>query len=236
MICSPFLYLLLWPFTWLLFCDLILCSFCITFFSFEENNIVTRSLICLPIKANGLFFIPKFWCIVGYQGFSCRLRKIWTLESVLSENFLSSIRITLGQPEKVSTCIKKSPTPLMYSWSICTRLHDSTSFGHEFKVVCVKKFLIFYIFLASFYIYSSISREYPSHHASVILFVFALLHSVYNHVHFIIDFVCVSGWITRALLEITPCSIVNLCLIFCRVFPPWKNFPTLFSYYRYYST
>ena len=47
------------------------------------------------------------------------------------ELFSSSTRITSGRPEKESTSIDKSPTPLTSAWSICTRFHGSTSLGHE---------------------------------------------------------------------------------------------------------
>ena len=54
------------------------------------------------------------------------------------ELFLSATRITSGQLEKESTSINKSPIPVIYAWSICTRLHGSTSLGHKCKIVCVK--------------------------------------------------------------------------------------------------
>ena len=54
------------------------------------------------------------------------------------EYFLSGARITSSQPEKESSCKNKIPTPVIYELSICTRLHSSTSLGHECKVVCVK--------------------------------------------------------------------------------------------------
>ena len=64
------------------------------------------------------------------------------------ERFLSDTRITSDQPEKESTSINKNPTPVMYAWSICTRLYGSTSLGYECKEVCVKFLLyIFCIFL-----------------------------------------------------------------------------------------
>ena len=104
----------------------------------------------------------------------CSFWKIWPLESV----FLSDTRITLGQPEKESTSINKSPTPLMYAWSICTQLHGSTFLDHEWKVVCVK-FLNSLHFLHLF-IYSSTSPEYPGHHASnFILFLCSRYSTVY---------------------------------------------------------
>ena len=52
------------------------------------------------------------------------------------ELFSSGTQITLGQPEKESTNINKSPTLVMYACYICTRLHGSTSLDHECKVVC----------------------------------------------------------------------------------------------------
>ena len=73
------------------------------------------------------------------------------------ELFLSGIRITSGQLEKESTSINKSPTPVMYAWSICTRLHGSTSLGHQCKVACVE-FLNSLYFLYLF-IYSSTSHK-----------------------------------------------------------------------------
>ena len=47
------------------------------------------------------------------------------------ELFLSGTQITSGHPEKDSTSINKSPTQVIYVWSICTRLHGSTFLGHE---------------------------------------------------------------------------------------------------------
>ena len=70
--------------------------------------------------------------------------------------FLSGTQITLSQPKKESTSINKSPTPVMYAWSICTWLHGSTSLGQECKLVCVKFFNSLHFF-ASFYIFFNIS-------------------------------------------------------------------------------
>ena len=49
------------------------------------------------------------------------------------EVFLSGARITSGLPEKESTSINRSPTPVMYAWSICTRLHGSTFWAMNVK-------------------------------------------------------------------------------------------------------
>ena len=62
------------------------------------------------------------------------------------------------------------------------------------------------------FIYFLTSREYPGHHASnFILF----LWSRYSTVDIIMytNFLRVSWDIVRSPLQITPCSIVNLCLI-----------------------
>ena len=129
------------------------------------------------------------------------------------ELFLSCTRITSGQPEKESTSINKSPTPVMYAWSICTWLHGSTSLGHEYKVISVK-FLNSLHFLHLF-IYSSTFHEYLSHPPSnFILFrVAATPQCTSSCTLFITNNLCVSGGIIRSPLQITPCSIVDLCLI-----------------------
>ena len=70
--------------------------------------------------------------------------------------FLFGKWITAGQPAKEFTGINRNPTPVMYAWSICTRLHGSSSLGHEYKVVCVR-FLNSLHFFTSFYIFFDIS-------------------------------------------------------------------------------
>ena len=126
------------------------------------------------------------------------------------ELFLSGARITSGQPEKESTSINKSPTSVIYAWSICTRLHGSTSLGPwMFSIFCVK-FLSSSHFLHLF-IYSSSSREYPGCHASnFILFCVADTPQwISSCILFITNFLRVSKGIIRSPLQITSCSIVN---------------------------
>ena len=118
--------------------------------------------------------------------------------------------------EKESTSINKSPTPVMYAWSICTRLYDSTSLDHECKVVCVK-FLNSLHFLHLF-IYSSTSRKYLGHHASNFILFCVATTSLWKSscTLFITNFLCVSGEIIRSSLQIfwqrlwTPWKIANL--------------------------
>ena len=98
-------------------------------------------------------------CIVRYQSF-------WYVVSGKYDP--QDTRITSGQPEKESIRINKSPTPVMYAWSIWTRLHGSTSMVHECKVVCVK-FLNPLRFLYLF-IYSLRFRDNSRHHASNFIF------------------------------------------------------------------
>ena len=128
------------------------------------------------------------------------------------EFFSSGARITSGQPEKESTSSYKSLTPVMYILSICTQLRGSSSLGHECKVVYVK-FLNSLHFFASFYIFST-SHEYPGHHLISSFFcVAATPQWISSCTLFITNFLCVSWGMIRPPLQITPCSIINLCLI-----------------------
>ena len=92
---------------------------------------------------------------------------------------------------KKSTSINMSPTPIMYAWSICARLHGSASLDHEFKVVSVKSFLHF----LHLFIFSLTSREYPGHYTSnFILFCEAAIPQwISTCTHFITNFLCFWG-------------------------------------------
>ena len=146
------------------------------------------------------------------------------------------MRITSDQPEKDSTCINKNPTPVMYAWSICSRLHGYTSLGHKYKVVGVK-FLNSLNFLRLF-IYSSISSEYNDHHASNFILFFCIAATpqwISSRTIFITNFLCVSGEIIRSPFQITPCSIV-MSYFFVGSLRSGTISPYAFSYSRCYPT
>ena len=145
------------------------------------------------------------------------------------ELFLSRTRITLDQHEKESTSINKSPTPVMYAWSICTRLHSSTYLNNECKVVCVK-FLNSLHFLHLF-IYSLPSHEYPAHHTSnFILFVCSCYFTVdiimYTFLSLI--FFVFLGELSDPHYKLLHVLSLTYVLFLCRVFLPWNNFPIRF--------
>ena len=144
------------------------------------------------------FLVCRFWK-------NMNLRICFTVEL-----FLSGTRITSGQPEKETACINKSPTLLMHALPIFTRLHGSTSLGNQCKVVCVK-FLHSLRFLYLF-IYSC---EYSGHYASnfILFCVVTTPQYISSRTLFITNFLCDSGGIIIPPLQITPCSMVNLCLI-----------------------
>ena len=158
--------------------------------------------------------------------------------SFIAELFLSGAQITLGHPEKDSTSINCSPTPVMYALSIYTRFHGDTSLDYECKVVRVKYFDSLH-FLHLF-IYSSTSREYPAFHACNFMFFFCVCGSystTYIILHTFYHQLSLRFWeIIRSLLQITPCSIVNLSYFFVGFFRPGTISPFFFSYSRCYPT
>ena len=135
------------------------------------------------------------------------------------ELFLSGTLISSGQPEKESTSINKSPTPVMYAWSICTRIDGSISLGNEYKVVSVKFLISLHVLYL--FIYSSTFHEYFGHHASNFIHFCGRYSAVDIIEYTITNFLCVSGVIIRSPLQITACSIVNLCLISLKV--KWRG-------------
>ena len=116
----------------------------------------------------------------------------------------------------------------MYAWSIFTRLHGSTSLGPECKVVC-EKFPYSLHFLHLF-IYCSTSRKYPGHHACNFILFCAVTNPqcISSCKLFITNFLGVSGGIIGSLLQITPCSIVNLSYFFEGSFRPRAISPYVF--------
>ena len=100
--------------------------------------------------------------------------------------------------------------------------------SHECKVVCVKfpnSLHFFYLF-----IYSVISCEYSGHHDSnfILFCVAATPQCLSSCMLFITDFLCVLGGIIRSPSQITPCSIVNLCLISLQGLSALEQFPHMF--------
>ena len=153
------------------------------------------------------------------------------------ELFLSGMQITLGQPEKESTSINKSPPPVMYSWSICTWLYGSTCLGYGCKVVCVK-FLNSLHFLHLF-IYSLTSHEYPGHPTSnFILFCVATTPQyIYHHVHFLSPiFFVFLGELSDPHCKSLHVLSLTYVLFLCRISPPWSNFPICFFLFSMYPT
>ena len=157
--------------------------------------------------------IRVFWYAVSgkYDGF-------------IVELFLSGTQITSAQPEKESTSINKSPTPVMYAWSICTRLRGSTSLGHECRVVYIK-FLNSLHFLHLLYILWHLGNIPTIMLLILSFFVWPQLHSVYHHVHFLSPIFFVF-WGKLSDLHYKSLHILSLTyvLFLCKIFPFWNNF------------
>ena len=151
--------------------------------------------------------------------------------SFIVELFLSDTRITSGQPEKESTSLNKSPTQVMYTWSICTRLHCSTSLGHKCKVVCVK-FLYSLHFLHLFIYFIKHLVNIPATMLLILFFfVCPLLHSIYHHGHFLspIFFVFLEELSDPHHKSPYVQSLIYV-LFLCMFFQPWNNFSICFFF------
>ena len=116
----------------------------------------------------------------------------------------------------------------MYAWSICTRLHGTTSLDHECKVF-VENFLNSIHFLHLFR-YSLTSCEYPGHHASnVILFCVAatpvnIIVYTFYYQFSLVFLGKLSGHHYKSLHVLS----LTYVLFLCWVFLPWSNFSIRF--------
>ena len=153
-------------------------------------------------------------------GMQCLENK--TLRICFDVELLSGTWITSGS-EKESASINKSPTPVMYTWSICTQLHGCSSLGHECKIVCVK-------FLNSLYLFFLYVFRLLVNIPGTMLLIF--LCSCYSTVDVMCNFY---HELTVFLGELSDPHYKSLhvlsltCILFlCRVFAPWNNFPIQF--------
>ena len=131
--------------------------------------------------------------------------------------------------------INKTPTPVMYAWSICTRLHGSTSLGHECKVVCVKfLYSLHFFFCIFFYILWHLMNIPVIMLLILYFFVWLLLHSVYHHVHFLSPiFFVFLGKLSDPHHKSLHVLSLTYVIFLCWVFLSWNNFPiSFFSYSR----
>ena len=144
--------------------------------------------------------------------------------------FLSSTRVTSGQPEKESTSINESSNPVMSAWSIWTRLHGSTSLSHQCKVVCVK-FINSLHFLHFFFLY--ILRNLMNIPATMLL-VLSFLCGHYSTVDIIMytfyHQFSLCFWGNYQIPNTKWHHVLSLTyvLFLYWVFLPWNNFPKRF--------